>query len=122
MTLTREPTCMSGVGGGWEVVVQRTDILLSAIDPDYSLDQYKEKFGGLRFYFTPSNSDYDSAEYEAMQKIVDDAEAECSTLCEACGQPGTLRTEEYWIRTECDECNDERRKRMTASKEEYEDE
>jgi hypothetical protein len=39
--------CGSGIGMGWMQIVLDTDAKLSAINPDYTIDQIKEKFGLL---------------------------------------------------------------------------
>ena len=36
---------------GWYDILDKLDIKLSYLDPDYSIAQVKEKFGTLRFYF-----------------------------------------------------------------------
>jgi hypothetical protein len=58
------------------------------------VDQVKEKFGALRFYV--------SAETEEISKIIDDAERESVLTCEACGEPGRLRSVSAWYSTWCD--------------------
>lgn len=47
---------------------------LVELDPDYTIFQVKNKFGGLRFYFTPSEN-CSNANADKMCKLVDDAEA-----------------------------------------------
>jgi hypothetical protein len=60
--------------------------------------QVKEKFGGLRFYYT-------LAETHPMALVfaqkVDKAEAQSFETCEACGQPGERRGG-GWIKTLCE--------------------
>lgn len=56
--------------------------------------QVKEKFGGLRFYFS-GGDDY-------IDGIVDMAESMSYRTCEKCGAPGTA-TEGGWIQTLCEE-------------------
>lgn len=50
--------------------------------------QIKEKFGGLRFYYTGGDS--------YIRGLVDFAESISYTTCETCGNPGTLKTEGWW--------------------------
>jgi hypothetical protein len=59
-----------------------------------TLDQVKEKFGTLRFYYT-GGDDY-------IRGLVSMAESMSSITCETCGNPGT-RTRGGWIKTACKE-------------------
>ena len=56
--------------------------------------QVKEKFGGLRFYYS-GGDDY-------IRGIVSMAECMSYRTCEVCGSPGTSNNE-GWIRTLCEE-------------------
>ena len=60
--------------------------------PQVVLDQVKEKFGTLRFYYT-GGDDY-------IRGMVTMAESMSSVTCEECGKPGTS-TGGGWIRTVC---------------------
>jgi len=62
--------------------------------PQVTLDQVKEKFGTLRFYYT-GGDDYISG-------LVSMAESMSGVTCETCGKPGT-RTRGSWIKTACKE-------------------
>jgi hypothetical protein len=57
-----------------------------------TLDQVKEKFGTLRFYYT-GGDDYISG-------LVSMAESMSGITCETCGKPGTS-TGGSWIKTAC---------------------
>jgi hypothetical protein len=57
-----------------------------------TLDQVKEKFGTLRFYYT-GGDDYISG-------LVSMAESMSGVTCEECGKPGT-QTSGGWIKTVC---------------------
>lgn len=61
--------------------------------PQVVVEQIKEKFGGLRFYYSGGDDTIDG-----MVRI---AEAWASRTCETCGQPGETRSG-GWIRTLCD--------------------
>lgn len=61
--------------------------------PQVTLDQVKEKFGTLRFYYT-GGDDY-------IRGMVTLAEAMSGVTCEKCGNPGTRRGN-GWIYTACD--------------------
>ena len=60
--------------------------------PQVTLDQVKEKFGTLRFYYT-GGDDYISG-------LVSMAESMSGVTCEECGKPGTS-TSGGWIKTVC---------------------
>jgi hypothetical protein len=66
------------------------------------VDQIKEKFGGLRFYYR-GGDDY-------VRGLIQMAEAWASYSCEECGAPGKRRSG-GWIRTLCDHHEEERQQR-----------
>jgi hypothetical protein len=73
---------------------------LKEIDPDLIVIQVKEKFGGLRFYTGPSDTD-------GVMELIDGAEAQCAITCEYCGSTENVeaRQEHGWIKTLCLKCN-----------------
>jgi len=70
--------------------------------PQVTLDQVKEKFGTLRFYYTGGDD-----EISGMVRM---AESMSAITCEGCGKPGT-QTKGGWIKTICEPCEEERSKR-----------
>ena len=74
------------VDEGWYQIVVDCDKELTAIDPHYQIFQIKEKFGGLRYYFQPSQPDTP----KAMNEVVSKYEAIAARTCEATGGPGVL--------------------------------
>ena len=64
-----------------------------AVAPQVVVLQIKEKFGGLRFYYT-GGDDY-------IRGLVSMAEAWAAKSCEECGAPGARRSS-GWIKTLCD--------------------
>jgi len=84
-------------GPGWYPILARIEERLSELDPDYEVNQIKEKFGTLRFYWEGDIPDGDA--------IVDEAEAESARTCELCGSVGHLRTRAGWLKTLCDTCS-----------------
>lgn len=62
--------------------------------PDVIVEQIKEKFGGLRFYYQGGDDTVDG--------MVRMAESWAARSCEECGKPGRSRGG-GWIRTLCDE-------------------
>ena len=63
--------------------------------PQVTLDQVKEKFGTLRFYYTGGD--------EYIHGMVAMAEAMSGVTCESCGNPGE-RKGGGWVHTYCEPC------------------
>jgi len=70
--------------------------------PQVTLDQVKEKFGTLRFYYTGGD--------EYISGMVTMAEAMSGCTCEGCGNPGE-RHGGGWVRTLCTTCEEQREKK-----------
>jgi len=86
------------VGEGWYELVFKLDRDLADLDPNYTIAQVKEKFGGLRFYL-------DTLSPESItfaRALIQEAEVRSMVMCEVCGEPATLRSQNYYIRTVCD--------------------
>jgi hypothetical protein len=62
---------------------------------DTGFAQIKEKFAGLRAYANGATPE--------QWKVIEQAEYDSETICEECGQPGTLR-EIGWMYLRCDKC------------------
>ena len=103
------------VGAGWYPILE---ILCSNIQhhldwknreslvvPQVEVDQIKEKFGGLRFYYTGGDD-----EISGMVRM---AEAWADVACEECGAAGKRRNG-GWIRTLCDKHEEEHQERKRA--------
>lgn len=71
---------------GWWILVSNCDVELSKIDPEYSIFQIKEKFGGLRYYYSPSNPIHS----EQMDEVIRKYEKICAMTCEITGRHGFL--------------------------------
>lgn len=71
--------------------------------PPVEVQQIKEKFGGLRFYYEGGD--------EYVRGLVSMAEAWADASCEVCGAPGTRR-HGGWVRTLCDTHERERQQRI----------
>ena len=91
---------LSQIGPGWAPIVNMLyDEIerLEASGYSISVEQVKEKFGGLRFYWhavdLPDNI------WNAFDSAVIDAEHASYETCEDCGELGTLRNDRSWIRT-----------------------
>lgn len=89
---------------GWYPIVVGLDRRLAELDPGYTLHQVKEKFGGLRYYFEPSESASPDT-IAAMRAAVEEAEAVADHTCEECGvDDAVLRDERMYWQTLCEEC------------------
>ena len=93
-------SALDNVGAGWHPLIEDLEADLLDIDPEYTLTQVKEKFGGLRYYATPSNLDV----YEAFHARIGRTEAESYKVCEECGTRDDVTTEGGWLRTMCPPC------------------
>jgi hypothetical protein len=69
------------------------------------VEQIKEKFGGLRFYYQGGD--------DQIHGMVRMAEAWASRTCEVCGSPGKSRND-GWVKTLCDTHNLERQERRRS--------
>ena len=95
-------------GDGWKSLYQPIIDYINSYnnirdDSFIHIDQIKEKFGGLRFYWGAENVDKDTI--DKLREMVDDAEAKSWTVCEECGseeEVGILNT--GWVYTRCREC------------------
>jgi hypothetical protein len=101
------------VGAGWYPILETLCAnIQSHIDwqvkqgkdcPQVVVEQIKEKFGGLRFYYQGGD--------EYIDGMVRMAEAWADIACEECGAAGTRRSG-GWIRTLCDVHEAERQARI----------
>jgi len=71
---------------GWWRIISMCDRELALLDPGYTIFQIKEKFGGLRYYYSPSNP----LDAESMDVIIRKHEKICSMTCEVTGGHGYL--------------------------------
>lgn len=96
-----QPRIPSGVGSGWWPLIEQLHQDILTIDPDYQLDQAKEKLGLLRFYAS-------SNKWSEISPLISAAEGKSASICERCGAEGKLRTDEWWVKTLCDNHHAER--------------
>jgi hypothetical protein len=103
-------------GKGWDWILDELDKKLTYLDPNYKINQIKEKFGGLRFYFDTENI---GVARDIMYDCQADAYYKASKTCETCGK-GSFRGREYydntvklreggWSKTLCDTCDEIRK-------------
>lgn len=65
--------------------------------------QIKEKFGVLQFYHVFTDYTKNKELHKKIDLAINEAENKSSTICEVCGELGSLRAELPWIKTLCDE-------------------
>ena len=80
-------------GEGWDELVEQLTHQIIARDPNIRIDQVKEKFGTLRYYVDRATPE--------VRALIDAAETASESVCERCGEPGTLRRR-GWMATLCD--------------------
>ena len=94
------------IDAGWYPLVVATDRRLAELDPDYVVQQIKEKFGTLRYYCATSAEDPAPEMLDAFDAITDDAERASALTCERCGETGVLQRTRDWVKTLCSACGD----------------
>ncbi len=101
----------SGIDDGWVPLVDKLISDLRALGWDGSVQQVKEKYGGLRFYYSHTREEFvedqsaphgqrwvivgqtpTEAEVKRMDRLVRNAEKASFRTCARCGAPGVLRT------------------------------
>ena len=112
------------VGPGWRPLLHELHAQLTEAGINYEALQVKEKFALLRVYISVSGESHvtfdltipgagtitgqpeqGSSTYDRAMELVYAAEEKSRVICEDCGEPGVLRTDRFWLRTLCDECN-----------------
>jgi hypothetical protein len=104
---TMQETCMYWgfeCGDGWfDILDQLMANIQKHIDlkerqglsvPQVTVDQVKEKFGTLSFYYTGGD--------EYISGLISMASSMSGVTCESCGKPGK-QTGGSWIKTRCEE-------------------
>lgn len=108
--------------GGWDWIVEKVDRDLSTLDSKYEVQQVKQKYGTLRYYYEASE-DTPGEIREVMDSIVELGELLSAFTCEECGNCALYGTRDfkqdhsvklrddnrYYIRTLCDSCNEKLR-------------
>lgn len=100
-------------GDGWRDLILNLVNDLDRRGIKFGINQIKEKFGGLRFYYEAENQSEEKL--ELIHELVNAAEAVSYTICEQCGNGGKQR-DGGWIKTLCDGCNKNRKWRATQDK------
>ena len=98
---------------GWYVLILELHESFSRINPNYIVHQVKEKFGGLRFYYSlppldenapESAHDLQEQQYYDMGILLDNYYYFSLATCEVCGRSGKLRSKSHWYKTLCEDC------------------
>jgi hypothetical protein len=78
-------------------------------DPTFKIEQIKQKFGGLRVYYTARQENWDE-----ISKIIDKYESISAKTCEMCGTKEEVKLVKprYWIFNVCPKCNDNIKKQI----------
>jgi hypothetical protein len=100
-------------GRGWTGLLTGLHDTLLAEFPNARLWEVKEKFGQLRIY-AELPRDADENDKARLGGLLRDVEDRSATICELCGQPGTLSTEAAWISTLCPEHRELHRSDLAA--------
>lgn len=109
----------------WELCTEITQVYQAAGEPvDIVVDQVKEKYGTLRFYWHPADRAFPApddrtdsqrnclkpgsaaglqAVHQKVEEIVSQYENRSAQICEVCGAAGCLRTNLEWMQTLCGE-------------------
>lgn len=106
----------SQVGPGWAPLIRILD--KRATELNITVNQVKEKFGGLRYYYTlpPDVDSHNPKSYERFDALVRAAETIAYESCEECGAPGTACDPGGWIKVLCPEHTKARKEQFEAHK------
>jgi hypothetical protein len=90
-------------GPGWESLIAPLEARVEKLGG--TVQQIKEKFGRLRFYYDAAETDspQSDAAWSALDADIEQAERDSARMCEMCGAPGVLMTSGSWLKTLCPE-------------------
>jgi hypothetical protein len=96
-------------GDGWYPIIYDVCELLEFIKAPIVWNTIKEKFGGLRMYYTFTTKTVGLTP-KAVEVIITAAEDRAAHTCETCGDFHTayIRCTHGWYRCECDDCHTKR--------------
>lgn len=106
------------IGPGWvdlveDLIYEVRDFLCKHNMPykNFTFTQVKEKFGGLRAYYSMELESVDDSSNELDDELDDKLynliwlyERKSYTVCENCAQPGSITKDKGWVLTLCDSC------------------
>lgn len=97
-------TCMAfgcECGKGWfDLIFRLCEDIEKANPENFKVEQVKEKFGGLRFYYSGGSQE--------VHSLVDKAESDSYNICENCGTRDNVTSEGSWILTLCKNCREKK--------------
>ena len=80
------------VGAGWDVLLN--PLITMCIEENITIEQVKEKFGGLRFYVSGGD--------EKLHDAIGLVEEQSFHVCELCGAGGrVVKLNSGWLQTRC---------------------
>lgn len=112
------------VNPGWEPLVDELHRRVLELDPDIVIDQVKEKFAALRYYYNCSDPgkkidtpwEEGKSLCDVLENLVQQAETVSLWTCEVCGKPGWAdRHGHGWLNTLCAEHSAIRRTKGTPA-------
>ena len=87
------------VGKGWAPLVEVAHLVITSMGG--TIEDVKEKYGCLRISIGIILASRADKAYD----LLDCLEYASGYICETCGEPGWVRTDDHWwIKTRCDEC------------------
>lgn len=89
---------------GWYPLIVDLDAAMAAIWPTYVVQQVKEKFGSLRFYFDAEGLPLEDPRHRRRDALLRDAEERSLRTCEVCGADAVLCKRRGWLKTLCAGC------------------
>ena len=103
--------CGFSVPQGWQALVHdlcaKLDYLCRTCGTSIVVDQVKEKFAGLRFYYHQEAADDDVSDEDAamlskcLGDVIHQAERTSEYTCELCGEDGQCAKVHGWMHTLC---------------------
>lgn len=94
-------------GDGWFELIKELCEKLEVLQlKNFEVIQVKEKFGGLRFYYSIRE---ELERVGEIDHLIDEAGGKSYKTCETCGKPGKSE-DDGWITTLCPACRENREK------------
>ena len=79
---------------GWNQIIYQLSENIDKTGLSIYVAQVKEKFAGLRFYYSPHNP--------IIDQLINEAKDKASLTCQKCGSPGTLCDRYGWESILCE--------------------
>ncbi len=102
-----EPYYQYGWPSGWNNIVTKLIEDVVSISRDIKIQQIKEKFAGLRFYYASGNDNIEG--YKEINKLIEEAETLSFKTCQHCGSLGSERNVRGWFVILCDKCEEKKK-------------